>query len=69
MEEMFEKDMFRYIELFYNGKRICSTLDYLSPVEYRMRKVNYGVMIALIISNAAGALFGGWALVERYNRL
>lgn len=37
MEEV-ESDMFQYIELFYNRKRIHSTLGYLSPVEYRMRK-------------------------------
>jgi transposase InsO family protein len=37
MEEV-ERDMFEYIELFYNRKRIHSTLGYLSPVEYRMRK-------------------------------
>ena len=36
MEEV-EMDMFRYIELFYNRKRIHSTLGYLSPVEYRIR--------------------------------
>jgi len=32
-----ESDMFEYIELFYNRKRIHSTLGYLSPVEYRMQ--------------------------------
>lgn len=37
MDEV-ERDMFEYIELFYNRKRIHSTLGYLSPVEYRMRK-------------------------------
>lgn len=29
-------DMFKYIELFYNRKRMHSTLDYMSPVEYRI---------------------------------
>jgi transposase InsO family protein len=37
MEEV-ERDMFEYIELFYNRKRIHSTLGYLSPIEYRIRK-------------------------------
>ncbi|MFA6309786.1 MAG: IS3 family transposase [Clostridia bacterium] len=37
MEEI-ERDMFEYIELFYNRKRIHSTLGYLSPIEYRIRK-------------------------------
>ena len=36
MEDV-ENDMFQYIELFYNRKRIHSTLGYLSSVEYRMR--------------------------------
>ena len=36
MEEV-ERDMFEYIELFYNRKRIHSTLGYLSPVVYRIR--------------------------------
>ena len=26
----------RYIELFYNRKRLHSTLDYMSPVAYRL---------------------------------
>jgi transposase InsO family protein len=32
-----KKDMFRYIELFYNRKRMHSVLGYLSPVEYRLK--------------------------------
>ena len=28
-------DVFRYIELFYNRKRLHSSLGYMSPVEYR----------------------------------
>jgi len=36
MEEI-EQDLFAYIQLFYNRKRIHSTLGYLSPVEYRLR--------------------------------
>ncbi len=32
-----EKDLFEYIEIFYNRKRLHRTLGYLSPVEYRMR--------------------------------
>ena len=34
MEEV-KSDMFDYIELFYNRKRMHRTLGYLSPVEYR----------------------------------
>lgn len=30
-------DMFSYIELFYNRKRMHSTLGYMSPVEYRFK--------------------------------
>lgn len=29
-------DIFRYIELFYNRKRLHSSLGYLSPVQYRL---------------------------------
>jgi len=36
MDEV-KNDMFRYIELFYNRKRMHSTLDYMSPVEYRLK--------------------------------
>lgn len=36
MEEI-ERDMFEYIELFYNNKRIHSTLGYQSPIQYRMK--------------------------------
>ena len=32
-----KQDLFEYIELFYNRKRIHETLGYLTPVEYRMR--------------------------------
>jgi Transposase and inactivated derivatives len=32
-----EHDLFEYIELFYNRKRLHRTLGYLSPVEYRMQ--------------------------------
>lgn len=32
-------DIFRYIEGFYNRKRLHSYLDYVSPVEFEMKKV------------------------------
>ena len=35
MDEV-KKDMFRYIELFYNLKRLHSVLRYMSPVSYRL---------------------------------
>ena len=31
-----KRDIFEYIELFYNRKRLHSTLGYMSPVEYRI---------------------------------
>lgn len=34
--EEVKADLFRYIELFYNRKRLHSTLGYMSPVEYRL---------------------------------
>jgi transposase InsO family protein len=34
--EEVENDIFEYIEIFYNRKRIHSTLGYMSPVEYRL---------------------------------
>ena len=34
-----KKDLFEYIELFYNRKRIHASLGYLSPVEYRLAKM------------------------------
>ena len=37
MEEI-RHDVFEYIELFYNGKRMHSVLGYMSPVEYRLIK-------------------------------
>lgn len=35
--EQVKRDLFEYIELFYNRKRIHAALDYLSPVQYRLR--------------------------------
>ena len=35
MEEV-KRDLFEYIELFYNRKRIHASLGYMSPVEYRL---------------------------------
>lgn len=34
--EEIRHDVFEYIELFYNGKRMHSVLGYMSPVEYRL---------------------------------
>ena len=34
--EEVKKDIFEYIELFYNRKRMHSYLGYMSPVEYRL---------------------------------
>ena len=34
--EEVKQDMFAYIELFYNRKRMHSSLGYMSPVEYRL---------------------------------
>ncbi|QOS99894.1 IS3 family transposase [Brevibacterium sp. JNUCC-42] len=32
--EQARKEIFKYIELYYNTKRIHSSLDYLSPIEF-----------------------------------
>ena len=42
--EAVEKDLFYYIEIFYNRKRLHSTLGYMSPVAYRIK--NEGKNIA-----------------------
>lgn len=34
--EEVKADIFEYVELFYNRKRMHSYLDYMSPVEYRL---------------------------------
>ena len=34
--EKVKTDRYRYIELFYNRKRLHSTLGYMSPVAYRL---------------------------------
>ena len=36
--EEIARNVFEYIELFYNGKRIHSVLGYMSSVEYRLIK-------------------------------
>ena len=36
--EAVEDDLFYYIEVFYNRKRLHSTLDYMSPVAFRIKK-------------------------------
>ena len=37
--EEIARDVFEYVELFYDGKRIHSVLGYMSSVEYRL--INY----------------------------
>jgi len=39
MDEVRE-DIFKYIELFYNRKRLHSSLGYMSPVAYRLQKLS-----------------------------
>lgn len=34
-----ERDIFYYIEIFYNRKRLHSSLGYMSPVAYRLKKM------------------------------
>lgn len=34
------EDIFKYIELFYNRKRLHSSLGYMSPVAYRLQKLS-----------------------------
>jgi len=38
LEEV-KRDLFKYIELFYNRNRIHATLGYMSPVEYRLSRL------------------------------
>ena len=38
--EEVRSDLFKYIEIFYNRKRLHSTLGYMSPVEYRLLHKN-----------------------------
>jgi hypothetical protein len=50
--EQAKKSIFEYVEVFYNRKRLHSTLGYCSPVTfektrdpgYRINKVNYGAI-------------------------
>ncbi len=35
---MIREDIFKYIEIFYNRKRIHSSLGYKTPVAYRLEK-------------------------------
>ena len=35
-----ERDLFYYIEVFYNRKRLHSSLGYMSPVAYRMKEMS-----------------------------
>ena len=37
--EEIRHDVFEYIELFYNRKRMHSVLGYMSPVEYRLKNI------------------------------
>lgn len=43
-----EKDLFQYIELFYNRKRLHSFLDYKSPINYKLqqRKLNLTALVS-----------------------
>jgi len=34
-----ENDLFYYIEIFYNRKRLHSSLGYMSPVAYRLKRM------------------------------
>ena len=38
-----ERDLFYYIEVFYNRKRLHSSLGYMSPVAYRMKEMRLTV--------------------------
>ncbi len=44
MEDV-KTDVFRYIELFYNRKRLHSSLGYMSPVDYRLAHCALYMMI------------------------
>ena len=44
MEEV-KKDVFWYIEMFYNRKRCHSTLKYMTPIEYLRKYDEIGVSI------------------------
>lgn len=37
MGESLRTDLFYYVEMFYNRKRLHSTLGYMSPVAYRLQ--------------------------------
>jgi transposase InsO family protein len=43
-----EKDLFQYIGLFYNRKRLHSFLDYKSPINYKLeqRQLNLTALIS-----------------------